>query len=406
MWYTNLGNNVIGRVTTSGVVSFYTGPNVIGPLGITAGPDGALWFANNGNNTIGRITTAGVMTSYGDPSISGPDAITSGPDGALWFTNLNNNSIGRITTAGAVKNYTSSTISDPLGITTGPDGALWFTNDGNNSIGRITTSGVITDYTSATISDPDGIAAGPDGALWFTNAGNNSIGRITTSGVVTNYTSATISGPVGITAGPDGAMWFANFGNNSIGRITAGPSLTSQTIAFTSTAPSGAMAGDPPYTVSATGGGSGNPVVFSIAGSASSVCSIAGAVVSLIGPGRCTIDANQVGDATYSAASQVQQTFTVAALPPVITSPDNATASTGSSFSFAVTTTGDPVPVITKKGKLPKHLTFVNNGDGTATISGTPQTTGTYNFTIKARLGKGKARSVATQLFTLTIGSD
>jgi hypothetical protein len=33
------------------------------------------------------------------------------------------------------------------------------------------------------------------------------------------------------------------------------------------------------------------------------------------------------------------------------------------------------VPVITEKGKLPKGLSFVNNGDGTATISGTARTT-------------------------------
>jgi IPT/TIG domain len=28
------------------------------PYGITAGPDGALWFTNAGNNSMGRITTA------------------------------------------------------------------------------------------------------------------------------------------------------------------------------------------------------------------------------------------------------------------------------------------------------------------------------------------------------------
>jgi virginiamycin B lyase len=365
LWYTNLGNNVIGRVTPSGALSYFTGPSVIGPLGIAAGPDGALWFANNGNNTIGRITTAGVATSFSDPTISGPDAITAGPDGALWFTNLNDNSIGRITTAGVVRSYSSPTISGPVAITVGPDGALWFTNGGNNSIGRITTSGVVTNYTSPTISDPEGITAGPDGALWFTN-----------------------------------------FGNNSIGRITAGPALTPQAIAFTSTPPSGAMVGDPPDTVSATGGASGNAVVFSVEAAASSVCSIAGAVVSLIGPGRCTIDANQAGTATYSAAPQVQQKFIVGEPSPVITSANDATGSRGSSLSFVVTTMSASAPTITKKGKLPKHITFVNNGDGTATISGTPATTGTYQFTIRARLGKGKKASVATQLFTLTIGSD
>ncbi len=80
------------------------------------------------NNSIGRISTAGVVTNYTGPGIDDPDGITAGPDGALWFTNLRNNSIGRISTAGVVTNYTGPGIDEPEGITAGPDGALWFTN--------------------------------------------------------------------------------------------------------------------------------------------------------------------------------------------------------------------------------------------------------------------------------------
>jgi len=236
LWFTDAGNNSIGRITTGGVVTNYTGTGISNPDGITDGPDGALWFTNAGNNSIGRITTGGVVTNYTGTGISNPDAITAGPDGALWFTNLGNpnihvaGSIGRITTGGVVTNYTGTGISNPDGITAGPDGALWFSNETvAGSIGRITTGGVVTNYTGTGISNPDGVTAGPDGALWFTNEGN-SIGRITTGGVVTNYTGTGISNPDGITDGPDGALWFTNAGNNSIGRITAGsnpPPITS-----------------------------------------------------------------------------------------------------------------------------------------------------------------------------------
>jgi virginiamycin B lyase len=139
-----------------------------------------LWFTNAGNNSIGRITTAGAVTSYTGPGISGPQGVASGPDGALWFANAGNNSIGRITTAGAVTNYTGTGINLPYGIASGPDGALWFANNGNNSIGRITTAGTVTNYTGPGMGHPQGIASGPDGALWFTDYGN-SIGRITTT---------------------------------------------------------------------------------------------------------------------------------------------------------------------------------------------------------------------------------
>jgi len=84
-----------------------------------------------------------------------------------------------------------------------------------------------------------------------------------------------------------------------------------QTITFTSTAPVSATVGGATYTPTATGGASGNPVVFTIDDTASSVCSISGGVVSFDGIGTCIIDANQDGNDTYHAASQVQQTFAV-----------------------------------------------------------------------------------------------
>jgi virginiamycin B lyase len=110
------------------------------PVGITAGPDGAVWFVESGGNSIGRITTAGVVTEFRIPTAnSTPIGITAGPDGALWFTENGANKIGRITTAGIITEFPVPTAnSDLVGITAGPDGALWFTEFLGNKIGRIT----------------------------------------------------------------------------------------------------------------------------------------------------------------------------------------------------------------------------------------------------------------------------
>jgi len=66
------------------------------------------------------------------------------------------------------------------------------------------------------------------------------------------------------------------------------------------------------YVVTATGGGSGNPVTFGVdASSARSACSILDATVTFGLPGRCVIDANQAGNARYQRAPQVKQAIDV-----------------------------------------------------------------------------------------------
>lgn len=92
--------------------------------------------------------------------------------------------------------------------------------------------------------------------------------------------------------------------------ITVGPApLTPQSISFT--APSSGVVGGS-ATLSATGGGSGNPVVFSTdATSGTGVCSVTGTTVSYTAVGSCVIDANQAGNASFAAAPQVQQTIAV-----------------------------------------------------------------------------------------------
>jgi uncharacterized delta-60 repeat protein len=88
--------------------------------------------------------------------------------------------------------------------------------------------------------------------------------------------------------------------------------------------------------------------------------------------------------------------------PPTITSPDNITFMVGVYDEFTVTTTGTPTPTINKTGGLPSGITFIDNGNGTATLAGTPGTgtAGNYPLTLTASNG---ILPNATQAFTLTI---
>jgi len=111
-----------------------------------------------------------------------------------------------------------------------------------------------------------------------------------------------------------------------------------------------------------------------------------------------TITAHNGGspDATQHFTLNVDQA-------PAIASANATTFTVGTSGSFTVTTTGFPAPALSDGGAtLPSGVMFHDNGNGTATLSGTPGagTGGTYPFTITANNGVG---SNATQNFTLTV---
>ena len=182
-------------------------------------------------------------------------------------------------------------------------------------------------------------------------------------------------------------VWVASSGNAVID-ISANypPGLPGQSITFTSTPPAVTFPEGPTYSVSASGGGSANTVMFSSANPF--VCQVSGSTVSFVSGGTCTIDANQAGNASYAPARTVAQSFVVdPCTAPVFTSPDRATATAGTPFTFTAATchplTGAPK---FKATGLPPGLTLSGNGDNTATISGKPSAldSGIYSATLIA----------------------
>ena len=105
------------------------------------------------------------------------------------------------------------------------------------------------------------------------------------------------------------------------------------------------------------------------------------------------------------AGADASQSFTLTVnQAPVITSASSATFTVGAVSAFTVTATGPPAPSLTVTGALPIGVSFVDNGNGTATLSGTPvtATAGSYPFTITAHNGLG---TDASQPFSLTVGT-
>jgi len=128
------------------------------------------------------------------------------------------------------------------------------------------------------------------------------------------------------------------------------------------------------------------------------------------GNGTATISGTITGTAgTYlvlisannGIGGTVNQDFILTVDPVNITSAVSSTATYGSPYSFTVTATGNPTPTLTKTGALPMGVTFTDNGDGTATIAGTPtgSASGVYTLTMKAK----NSQQTVTQTFVLTV---
>jgi hypothetical protein len=127
-------------------------------------------------------------------------------------------------------------------------------------------------------------------------------------------------------------------GNSGTVTITGAgqTSISAQTITFSNPGPQ--VVGTP-LTLSATAS-SGLTVAF--ASTTTSVCTVSNNVATFLTAGTCTIDANQAGNASFSAAPQVQQSFAVSAAPSFTVAPTASILSVieGSSVTDTIAVTG------------------------------------------------------------------
>jgi streptogramin lyase len=459
LWFTESGANKIGRIDTSGSFTEYSLPNSGSiPDAIVAGPDGALWFSEDGRHYIGRIDTNGDITEYQlDPPSAFSDDINSftvGPDGALWFAQYDKFEIGRIDMSGNITHYPlPANTGNPNYITVGSDGALWFTEEGSGNfqnIGRMTLDGAATNYAIPGSGGDqgggvtlNGITNGPDNAIWFTELRGATIGRLAEPAAGPTNLSAPANSPAPTltwdsVSGATSYNIYANgiqiatsptntYTDNSATTgtnkyyVTAvtpdGETLPSNVVtvqiqtALSITSANTATAnirtlfdfqvvttGTPPPAITETGI---LPTGITLTDNTDGTADLAGTPVSgTAGTYPITIIAD---NGNGNPASQ-SFTLTITDNPstPTFSSSTSDTETYGVPFSFTVQTNGNPVPAITKTGALPKDITFTDNGDGTATISGTPSLStdlGVYTLNLKAKNSQG----TATQTFTLTI---
>ena len=215
------------------------------------------------------------------------------------------------TSYGATGGGGGSTSVVPVG--GGFAGAAGDYGGGAGAVGGATTASGPGGGGSGGAGDDGGDGGGGGGGYYGGGGGGTGNGAGAGGGGGSDYCDAALVTSCAFDPGAGYGIGIGTSGGNAEVALTYYASTQPQAISFTSSAPTAAKVGGS-YAVTATGGGSGNPVVFSIdPASTAGACSISGSKVSFAGAGTCQVDANQAASSGYSAAPQTDQSFTIAA---------------------------------------------------------------------------------------------
>jgi sugar lactone lactonase YvrE len=305
VYFTDADNNLVrewSASTQQETSLVFTGLN--SPIGVSVDTSGNVYIADTGNNAIKEIPNAFV----GPPSLTEPPG--AGSDSLLPVLPSTANLTGIFAPTSDQSWLTIGTIAN---------GVISFSFTANPSTARTAHIAVLGQTITVT---QNGVSAQTItfGALSDEQFGSApfTVSATASSGLPVSFNSqtgtiCTVSGStVTLEMGGTCTIQATQMGNaDYFAAAPVNQSFTvtpeGQTIMF------GALSNQPygtaPFTVSATAS-SGLPVSFS--SQTGTICTATGSTVTLLmGGGICTIQASQLGNADYSAATPVSQSFTV-----------------------------------------------------------------------------------------------
>jgi hypothetical protein len=307
-------NSVTPAGLTDQIITFGTKPTVVvggtGTVTATGGASGnPVTFSTTTSSACSVTTVNGVTTVTG---------ITAGADACTITANQ----------AGNASYNAATPVTQTISII-----------KSNQTIGTIT-------FTPAALTVGGSTTASAAGG----SSGNTVVFSSKTTDVCT-VTSAIISG---ITAGTCtiAADQAGNAAYNAATQVSQSITVvkSTQTISTITFTPATLSVGIS-TAVNSTGGASGNPVTFT--SKTPAVCTtsgVNGTTVTGVTPGTCTIAADQAGNATFNAATQVTQNINVTAIPTIkftvtpvsgtygsMLPATNQTVEAGAKFTFVVT---------------------------------------------------------------------
>jgi len=269
-------NNVIRKVSTTGVITTFAGTGANGssgdggpataaelyrPSGICFDNSGNMYIADALNGKIRKINTSGTISTVagngtlgytGDGGPATAAELYPGDvkiySGNLFISDFSNNVIREVNSSGTISTIagngtagfsgdggpaTAAKLSSPQGIAIDASGNIFFADNGNCRVRKINTSGTISTVagngtygfsgnggpaTAAEFENIKGVALDGTGNLYITDYNKSDIRKVNTAGTISTYAGDEVTGYTGdgglATAAEIGFPYFLTVGTN------------------------------------------------------------------------------------------------------------------------------------------------------------------------------------------------
>jgi hypothetical protein len=301
------------------------------PSGVAVDSAGNVYIADPGKSAVYQVTPGGAQTPMGS-GFSKPEGVAVDAAGNVYVVDAGTNTLYEVT-PGGTKSTIATGFKDPTSLAVDGAGNLYVADYKNTRVVKINRASApslnfaTTNVGSTSTDSPKTIEVENIGNETLTfaglsyptdfpeaNGGTNPCTSSTSLGLsqlcnleidFTPQSSGGLSESVTLTDNALNATGATQL--IAVSGTGTGSGLKAQAIAFTPP-PSPVTYGVAPIMLVATGGASGNPVVFSIL---SGPGSVSGSTLTIAGAGTVAVAANQAGNSTYAPAPQVTQSVVV-----------------------------------------------------------------------------------------------